>query len=91
MQENGETQFHNRGYEVWEQCRDAWRNSVISEDEGIEVAAVVRSPRKQLSNSQRRYVVAGLTRQREFQLPRRIPLSDLIGLYQDIWHQDSSD
>ena len=86
-QDSGETQFHNRGYEVWEQCREAWRNGSSTTEQAESTTTPRKSPTRPLSGMQRRSVLMGLSRHREYNLPRRIRLEEVIGVYQEIWHE----
>ena len=82
-QDSVEMHFHNRGQQVWEHCRNEWRSY------SPPLASPPRKPTKPLSGMQRRAVLSGLSRQREYALPRRIRLEELVGVYQEVWHQDS--
>jgi hypothetical protein len=99
--------FHNRGYEVWEQCRAAWIGDRNDMNETSHVGGTTtntttqqkktssppstpnkRRNHRPLSNYQRRQVMANLTRQREYALPRKLRLDQVIGIYQSIWNQE---
>ena len=85
----GETTFHNRGFEIWEQCRGAWRNG-SNECDGEEMSLrSAASPHKPMSKKQREKILLNVTRQREFKLPRKIRLDELINVYTEVWCHDS--
>jgi hypothetical protein len=90
-------QFHNRGYEVWEQCRAVWigeRNIETCTEKKANTPPSSPNNRRNrlpLTNYQRRQVMANLARQREYTLPKKLRLDHVIGVYQDIWNQESSD
>ena len=86
-----ESQFHNRGYEVWEQCRTAWRGDRDESAEQQQVSTPTRRSPKALTTYQKRQVTANLARQREYNLPRRLRLDQVVGIYQDIWSQGGSE
>jgi len=84
-----ETTFHNRGLEIWEQCRDAWRSG-SKESDGEEVSSrSTTSPPKPMSKKQREKVMSNVTKHREFKLPRRIRLDEMINIYTEIWCLES--
>eukprot|EP00751_Fragilariopsis_kerguelensis_P011345 CAMPEP_0170769724 /NCGR_PEP_ID=MMETSP0733-20121128/7129_1 /TAXON_ID=186038 /ORGANISM="Fragilariopsis kerguelensis, Strain L26-C5" /LENGTH=183 /DNA_ID=CAMNT_0011111337 /DNA_START=101 /DNA_END=652 /DNA_ORIENTATION=- len=73
------TKFHNCGFETWTHTRAAWR-----------IQTVETIPKKP-ALIERTQLVKGLrkaTSQRTYELPRRMALSDLIRVYNDIWDGD---
>lgn len=71
-------QFHNCGFDAWEQGRAEWKKATV----------VVRPPRPP---PVRYDVVARGIRggSRQFELPGRMRLSDLVDVYTDVWECDS--
>lgn len=73
-----EKQFRNCGLETWWRVQQAWRS---------------RDPRAvKISRSTcpkvKRDLVNALSGVRQFELPRRLPLKDLIGAYTEVWNGD---
>jgi len=71
--------FHNCGFEIWMHVRAVWR-----------IQTVETIPKK-LALTERSQLVKSLrkaTSQRTYELPRRMALSDLIRVYNDIWDGD---
>lgn len=82
-----ETHFHNRGYEVWERCRQAWRHTAASSDR-ITTSSSGRSP---LRSPLRRRMMSSLVQKKQYALPRNLGLGEMVEVYQEIWHGDSSE
>ena len=72
--------FCNRGYETWIQGRQAWKECVSDP-----------SPRKNykivIPESFKAQLVKCLSDRRHFELSQRIPLSEMINAYQDVWNK----
>lgn len=67
--------FHNRGLEAWEKSRAAWRKRTVLE----------KRPDPPLYNHSE--IIKGLTPvARTYELPGRVGLADLVGLFQFIWN-----
>lgn len=79
QQQKRSKKFCNRGYETWIQGRQAW-NTATSE-----------SPRKPykivIPESFKAQLVKCLSDRRHFELSQRIPLSEMINAYQDVWNK----
>jgi len=72
--------FQNRGYDAWEKARTAWRTSTATH------------PRKKPAPVKRETVIRGVTNGRRcYELPGRMTLTDMIGVYQHIWSQEEED
>jgi hypothetical protein len=68
--------FHNCGLGTWQQVRKEWKKQTVE----------TLPPRP--TPAEYAQLVKGLTRSsslRTYELPRRMALSDLIGVYNDIW------
>jgi hypothetical protein len=84
--------FHNRGYEVWEHCRQAWRRRHhASSSEQPAVTSSSSSGRSPLRSPLRRKLMSGLVQKKQYTLPRNLGLGEMVQVYQEIWHGDSSD
>jgi hypothetical protein len=83
-----ETHFHNRGYEVWEGCRQAWRHTAASDRDRITTSSSGRSP---LRSPLRRRMMSSLVQKKQYALPRNLGLGEMVEVYQEIWHGDSSE
>jgi hypothetical protein len=72
----GQKQFHNCGLETWEKTRAEWNRKTVE----------MLPPRA--TPAEYNQLVKGLTKStslRTYELPRRMALSDLIDVYNDIW------
>ena len=66
--------FQNRGYDAWEKARIAWRTPTTTK------------PRKKPLPVKRETVIRGVTSgSRQYELPGRMTLTDMIGVYHHIW------
>ena len=71
-----EKSFHNCGLETWHKARKEWNKRTVE----------TLPPRP--TPAEYNQLVKGLKKhsnQRTYELPRRMVLSDLIGVYNDIW------
>ena len=84
-----EITFHNRGYEIWEHCRDAWRSGSKEFDVEDVSSRGTASPRKPMNKKQRERIMLNVTKQREFKLPRKIRLDEMINIYTEVWAVES--
>eukprot|EP00978_Attheya_sp_CCMP212_P033046 scaffold131595_cov53-Attheya_sp.AAC.6 len=67
--------FHNRGFEAWEKSRAEWRKRTVLE----------KRPDPPSYNESA--IIKGLTPvARTYELPGRVGLTDLVGLFQYIWN-----
>eukprot|EP00550_Attheya_septentrionalis_P010311 CAMPEP_0198289204 /NCGR_PEP_ID=MMETSP1449-20131203/7479_1 /TAXON_ID=420275 /ORGANISM="Attheya septentrionalis, Strain CCMP2084" /LENGTH=158 /DNA_ID=CAMNT_0043987501 /DNA_START=336 /DNA_END=812 /DNA_ORIENTATION=+ len=67
--------FHNRGFEAWEKSRAAWRKRTVLE----------KRPDPPSYNQSE--IIKGLTPvARSYELPGRVGLTELVGLFQYIWN-----
>ena len=78
--------FRNRGYETWVQVQHAWRKR--TGETASSTAKAHASPDKS-SASLKRALVKQLSDYRQFELPRRIPLQDIVTAYHGVWFEDS--
>jgi hypothetical protein len=72
-------EFHNCGLETWLRAREVWKQRTVD-----------TLPEKP-TPAEHSQLVKGLTRSsslRTYELPRRMALSDLINVYNDIWEGD---
>jgi hypothetical protein len=76
-----EKRFRNCGLETWWRTQQAWR----ARDPRMVMPS--RSP----SPKVKRDLIKALSGSRQFELPRRVPLKDLIGAYTDVWNGDASE
>lgn len=74
-------QFRNLGLETFLLVQQAWREPSLS-------AASTRTPSP--SFALRREMAKHMDRRR-FDLPKKVPLSDLVQVYNQIWYGDESD
>ena len=68
--------FHNRGLETWMKAREEWKKRTV------ETLPPKPTP------AEYNQLVRGLIKhsaQRTYELPRKMALSDLIDVYNDIW------
>ena len=73
---SGHRQFHNCGLETWKIAREEWKRKTVE----------MLPPRP--TPAEYNQLVKGLTKSsslRTYELPRRMALSDLIDVYNDIW------
>lgn len=84
---NHNRQFRNRGLETWVMARDAWRQPC--EDALTHVPSTRRSD--PASPAMRKKLVQRVARDREYTLPRQMPLSEIMSVYQEIWHGDGGE
>jgi hypothetical protein len=71
--------FRNCGLETWLRAREEWQQKTVE--------TLPKRPKP----AEHHQLVKGLARastQRTYELPRRMVLSDLINIYQDIWDGD---
>mmetsp|Transcript_475 Transcript_475/g.655 ORF Transcript_475/g.655 Transcript_475/m.655 type:complete len:178 (+) Transcript_475:49-582(+) len=78
--------FRNRGLETWRKTREAWNEASAN---GVSPSPKAKC--KTLSRFRRRDLVRNLLAQRQFVLPQRMNLKELIGVYMEVWNGDSSD
>jgi hypothetical protein len=73
-QESESRRFQNRGYDAWEKARTEWREpkatSFLSKPPPVKRAQVIRG------------ITSG---KRQYELPGRMTLTDMINVYADIW------
>lgn len=69
--------FSNRGYEAWEEARRHWRTPTVP-----------TRLRKKPPPVKRDTVIRGVTNgKRTYELPGRMSLPDMIGIYNQIWSE----
>jgi hypothetical protein len=76
-----EKRFRNCGLETWKRVQQAWR----ARDPRVVMESRSQSPKV------KRDLVKALSGCRQFDLPRRLPLKDLIDAYTDVWNGDASE
>jgi hypothetical protein len=81
VQPGTEKRFRNCGLETFLRVQQAWR----ARDPRLIMQS--RSP----SPKVKRDLVKALSGCRQFDLPRRLPLKDLIGAYTEVWNGDASE
>lgn len=74
--------FRNRGLETFEQVQQAWRIPSSSASPDV-------YEKRKTSYALRRDVVKRISNQRQAELPKVLPLKDVIGAYTSMWHGDS--
>jgi hypothetical protein len=80
-QSGAEKRFRNCGLETWRRVQQAWR--------ARDPRAVMLS--RSTSPKVKRDLVKALSGVRQFDLPRRLPLKDLIDAYSEVWNGDASE
>jgi hypothetical protein len=76
-----EKQFRNCGLETWRRVQQAWR---ARDPRAVKIS-------RSTSPKVKRDLVKALSGVRQFELPRRLPLKDLIGAYTEVWNGDASE
>jgi len=84
----GRRKFNNVGLENWEKSRKRWRVRVVTKD--VNSLGNREEGKVAIKLSDRVRIQKGLKEvQRTFELPVKISLPDVIGIYQDIWYSDA--
>jgi hypothetical protein len=76
-----EKHFRNCGLETWRRVQQAWRER---DPRAVKIS-------RSTSPKVKRDLVKALSGVRQFELPRRLPLKDLIGAYTEVWNGDASE
>lgn len=81
--------FRNRGFETWLQTRQAWQQrAMLLDSEHLDQLKQQLSPYPSLA--QRREIIRQLAdKYRDFELPRRMPLSAMVQVFQEVWNDGS--
>jgi hypothetical protein len=76
-----ERKFRNCGLETWWRAQQAWQSR---DPRAVKIS-------RSTSPKVKRDLVKALSGVRQFELPRRLPLKDLIGAYTEVWNGDASE
>jgi hypothetical protein len=88
--------FRNRGLETWVVARDAWRQPASCEDvshrhDHHHAPPPVMTRSDPPSPAMRKKLVQKVARDRQYTLPRQMPLSEIMSVYQEVWHGDGGE
>jgi hypothetical protein len=82
--------FRNRGLETWEVARNAWRQPCVEENMNTKRRVPYVPTRSDPpSPAVRKKLVQNVARDRQYTLPRQMPLSEIMSVYQEIWHGEN--